>query len=81
MTGVAGFPVSPAAGFRMSFDIHGHRWASEPTMPGPGTAGIPGGAHDTAPLGGGTISAPAPGNDHDNGLVHGHAWAVQSPDR
>ena len=61
--------------------VHGHHWASEPTMPGPGTAGIPGGAHDTAPLGGGTISAPAPGNDHDDGLVHGHAWAARSPDR
>ncbi len=64
--------------------VHCHRWASEPAMPGPGTAGIHGalgGAHDTAPLGGGTIGAPAPGNDHDDGLIHGHAWAVQSPDR
>ncbi len=64
--------------------VHGHRRASEPTMPGPGTAGILGSraeAHDTAPVGGGTTGVPALGNDHDDGLIHGHAWAVQSPDR
>ena len=64
--------------------VHGHRWASEPTMPGPGTAGILGsraGAHDAAPAGGGTTGGPALGIDHDDGLIHGHAWAVQSPDR
>jgi len=61
--------------------VHGHRWATEPTMPRLGATIVLGGFDDTALVDGATTSASAAVDEYDDGLVHGHAWAVQSLDR
>jgi hypothetical protein len=61
--------------------VHGHRWATEPTMPTPITAGVLSESDDTALLGANAFGASAPVDGYDDGLVHGHMWAAQSLDR
>jgi hypothetical protein len=56
--------------------VHGHRWATEPTMPRlSATQG------SDAPSAAPTPAAAIMDAGYDEGLVHGHAWAVTAPER
>jgi hypothetical protein len=61
--------------------VHGHRWATEPTMATPITADVFGGSHDTATLDANATRASTSVDTYDDGLVHNHTWAVQALDR
>ncbi len=57
--------------------VHGHRWATEPTMPR--LSAIQ--RSDDAPSAAPTPAAAVMDLGYDEGLVHGHAWAVTAPER
>ena len=61
--------------------VHGHRWATEPTMPTPISAGVLSESDNTAFPDANAFGAPASLDGYDDGLVHGHMWAAQSLDR
>ena len=61
--------------------VHGHRWATEPTIPTSITAGVLSESDDTTLLDASAFGAPASVDGYDDGLVHGHMWAAQSLDR
>jgi hypothetical protein len=48
--------------------VHGHNWASEPSIPASGTK-------LTAPESAAPLSASPAEEFFDDGLVHGHDWA------
>jgi hypothetical protein len=57
--------------------VHGHRWATEPTMPQPSAIQKSDDALSAAP----TLAATTMDAGYDEGLIHGHAWAVTAPER
>jgi hypothetical protein len=61
--------------------VHGHRWATEPTMTTAVTAAVLRGPDDTALLNADAVGASTSVDAYDDGLVHSHTWAVQSLDR
>jgi hypothetical protein len=61
--------------------VHGHRWATEPTMPMPIIASVLSESDNTAFLDANAFGAPASIDGYDDGLVHGHMWAAQPLDR
>jgi hypothetical protein len=57
--------------------VHGHRWATEPTMPRLSATQ----RSDDAPSAASIPAAAMMDADYDDGLVHGHAWAVTASER
>ena len=57
--------------------VHGHRWATEPTMPRLSATQGSDDAPSAAPLPADTVMD----TGYDEGLVHGHTWAVTAPER
>ena len=57
--------------------VHGHRWATEPTMPRPSTIQ----RLDDVPNAALIPAAAMMDAGYDDGLVHGHTWAVTAPER
>jgi hypothetical protein len=57
--------------------VHGHRWATEPTMPRLSATRGSDNALSAAPIPAAAIMDAG----YDDGLVHGHAWAVTAPER
>jgi hypothetical protein len=57
--------------------VHGHRWATEPTMSRLSATQ----RSDDAPSAAPTLAAVMMDAGYDEGLVHSHAWAVTAPER